>query len=716
MSANMYEICESPNFMWSNQHCLGEGATATVYQGVSKLSGDSVAVKCYKRYITQPECQLREFEMMKKIKHENIVKLIAVEENLADRKKVLITELCNGGSLLTDLMDPKNTFGLEESEFLLVLRHLYGGMKYLRDNNIVHRDLKPGNIMKCIQEDGTNIYKLTDFGAARELAESETFQSLCGTPQYLHPDVYERAILGRGANKKFNSSVDLWSIGVTLYHIATGILPFIAYNGYKHKETMHYITTKKESGVLSGIQIRENGPITWSRTLPDTCFLSDVLKENITPIIAGVVEANLCKIWGFEKFFNEVDILLSHIVLHIFYVNKAKLIKIYMLPEQRYKDLEQYITKETGIEGVNQLLLHKSNSLQNYVEEFTGVCEYPKTSEDHPLFLFNKENEGFTMASLQIPTWVDFPTNISIQHDIEQATTACSIGYYCKRQIDKYSLYCKLINDSVESLIEYIDKDLKYIQLKAQHLFDKVGVYKKTGRILQFFWQINKSNNNSDSKLENMSKEFTAVTELVAQSYNLQCFENTIKSNWDSTIKNLNCPVKTCASTRGKTQIEELRKSWQYFTKQPIIPHLSCSKSQWHILERNRVRQRLNNIKILLEKETFPHYQQAAKSFENWYLSTQNMCFKINVLRSDINNYEKKLKDFENELTLVYDNYMKNKDQLFRNKVKAEIIKKIKHCELHLGDSFNNKENFDEILSENMRLMRKIKDFKCVEL
>lgn len=58
-------------------------------------------------------------------------------------------------------------------------------MKHLRDNNLVHRDLKPGNIMKYISIDGTTVYKLTDFGAARELEDGQQFVSLYGTEEYL---------------------------------------------------------------------------------------------------------------------------------------------------------------------------------------------------------------------------------------------------------------------------------------------------------------------------------------------------------------------------------------------------------------------------------------------------------------------------------------------------------------------------------------------------
>ncbi len=105
------------------------------------------------------------------------------------RGKVIVMELCTGGSLFNLLDDPENNFGLDEDEWLLVLSHLSAGMNHLRDNHLVHRDLKPGNIMKFIRDDGTIVYKLTDFGAARELQDDQQFVSLYGTEEYLHPDM-----------------------------------------------------------------------------------------------------------------------------------------------------------------------------------------------------------------------------------------------------------------------------------------------------------------------------------------------------------------------------------------------------------------------------------------------------------------------------------------------------------------------------------------------
>lgn len=218
-----------------------------VIQGVNKHNGEPVAVKTFNQmsHMRPVDVQMREFEVLQKVNHENIVKLLAIEDDQEGRGKVIVMELCTGGSLFNILDDPENTYGLPAREFRLVLEHLSAGMKHLRDNNLVHRDLKPGNIMKFISEDGQTIYKLTDFGAARELEDNQPFVSLYGTEEYLHPDLYERAVLRKSVSKTFTANIDLWSIGVTLYHVATGNLPFRPYGGRKNKETMHLITTKK---------------------------------------------------------------------------------------------------------------------------------------------------------------------------------------------------------------------------------------------------------------------------------------------------------------------------------------------------------------------------------------------------------------------------------------------------------------------------------------
>ncbi|XP_020752220.2 inhibitor of nuclear factor kappa-B kinase subunit epsilon isoform X2 [Odocoileus virginianus] len=321
------------NYLWHTDDLLGQGATASVYKARNKKSGELVAVKVFNTasYLRPREVQVREFEVLRKLNHQNIIKLFAVEETGAGRQKVLVMEYCSSGSLLSVLESPENAFGLPEDEFLVVLRCVVAGMNHLRENGIVHRDIKPGNIMRLLGEEGQSIYKLTDFGAARELDDDEKFVSVYGTEEYLHPDMYERAVLRKPQQKAFGVTVDLWSIGVTLYHAATGSLPFVPFGGpRRNKEIMYRITTEKPAGAIAGTQRRENGPLEWSYTLPITCQLSMGLQNQLVPILANILEAEQAKCWGFDQFFAETSDILQRGVVHVFSLPQAVLHHVYV--------------------------------------------------------------------------------------------------------------------------------------------------------------------------------------------------------------------------------------------------------------------------------------------------------------------------------------------------------------------------------------------------
>ncbi|MEE6493552.1 hypothetical protein FKM82_016883 [Ascaphus truei] len=323
----------TPNYLWQMDDILGQGATASVYKARNKKSGGEVAVKVFNNvsYLRPYEVQMREFEMLRKLNHRNIVKLFAVEETGSSKQKVLIMEYCSSGSLLTVLEEPENAFGLSESEFLIVVQCVVAGMNHLRQYGVVHRDIKPGNIMRLIGEDGRSIYKLTDFGAARELEDDEKFISIYGTEEYLHPDMYERAVLRKPQQKVYGVTVDLWSIGVTFYHAACGSLPFIPYGGpRRNKETMHKITTEKPHRAIAGVQKREDGPIEWIYELPVTCRLSMGLRVQLESILPNILEADQEKCWGFEQFFAETNNVLQRMVIHVFSLPQASTHRIYV--------------------------------------------------------------------------------------------------------------------------------------------------------------------------------------------------------------------------------------------------------------------------------------------------------------------------------------------------------------------------------------------------
>lgn len=331
-------------------------------------------------------------------------------------------ELCTGGSLFNILDDPENTYGLPEKEFVLVLEHLTAGMKHLRDNNLVHRDLKPGNIMKYMTEEGMTIYKLTDFGAARELEENQQFVSLYGTEEYLHPDMYERAVLRKSVNRSFTANVDLWSIGVTLFHVATGNLPFRPYGGRKNKETMHHITTKKQPGVISGTQTTDNGPIEWSRTLPAHCQLSAGLKLLFTPLLAGLLEDSQKRMWSFERFFFEVTHILSRKVLHVFYMNRASSIEVFLESDDSLHQLKEHIHLQTDVPSESQLLLYEDEHIERNIGTNTAIRGYPTTINQKPIMMYSIENNNVALPNeLELPKFPSFPAGVSVENDASLA-------------------------------------------------------------------------------------------------------------------------------------------------------------------------------------------------------------------------------------------------------------------------------------------------------
>lgn len=414
----------TPNYLWKTEDVLGQGATAVVYKARSKKAGELVAVKVFNNssYLRPYEVQMREFEVLRKLNHKNIVKLFAVEESGTSKQKVLVMEYCSSGSLLTVLEEPENAFGLSESEFLIVLQCVVAGMNHLRENGIVHRDIKPGNIMRLVGEDGQSIYKLTDFGAARELGDEEKFVSVYGTEEYLHPDMYERAVLRKPLQKVYGVTVDLWSIGVTFYHAAVGTLPFIPYGGpRKNKEIMHRITTEKPPGAIAGVQRRENGPIEWAYDLPIKCRLSMGLKIQLEAILGNILEVDQEKCWGFDQFFAESNDILHRIVIHVFSLPQATMHHIFIHAYNTTGVFMDAVFKQTEIEPKHQEYFFEGHYL--ILGESLAAQKFCKTSVDNPLILMSSEHEAVVGVIYKDPA-LDFPSFISCVDVMADCTTA----------------------------------------------------------------------------------------------------------------------------------------------------------------------------------------------------------------------------------------------------------------------------------------------------
>ena len=196
---------------------LGKGAFGKVYLGLHRLTGLKVAIKAIDKSIIQDEKTRRnvfqEVYVMKKVNHPNVIKLLEVFES--NRHLMIVLEYAGGGDLLQLV---KSREHLSETEGKHVFSQVIDAVKACHTNNIIHRDVKLDNLL--ITTDFTCI-KLCDFGVGRSVKPGEKIFDQCGTPAYLAPEI----VADRGYDPFY---VDIWSMGVLLYAILSGTVPFRA--------------------------------------------------------------------------------------------------------------------------------------------------------------------------------------------------------------------------------------------------------------------------------------------------------------------------------------------------------------------------------------------------------------------------------------------------------------------------------------------------------
>ncbi|CAB3368357.1 Hypothetical predicted protein [Cloeon dipterum] len=656
----------SANYVWCTTSVLGKGATGAVYQGVNKNSGEPVAVKTFNQlsHMRPVEVQMREFEVLKKVKHENIVKLLAIEEEQNSRGKVIVMELCTGGSLFNILDDPENAYGLQEDEFLLVLEHLTAGMKHLRDNNLVHRDLKPGNIMKFLADDGAVIYKLTDFGAARELEEGQQFVSLYGTEEYLHPDMYERAVLRKPTSRPFSATVDLWSIGVTLYHVATGSLPFRPFGGRKNKETMFYITTKKASGVISGFQTSEDAPITWSRELPASCQLSHGLGALVTPLLAGLLETEPNKIWTFEQFFSSVTQVTQakRAQIWTWHVHTCQMLRIYpAVKELNFELLSAEIEKQSAVAPAHQLLLHNQVQVKH--------DRWPlQTSRQKPLILFHRENNNVALVDAgEVPKFPSFQTPVQLEADATVSKSCCSVGYCAKRQTEHVSQASTLAEEATKGLSRLISRETAEVDaLRAQTLLLASVLWGRAQAVIKAQEIIAKLKPTiSNSLSEDLRRKQVEVSRLHVELEKLapvlkQLSSKDLLKEWLNLSEGLSAERGACEANKVSSLVARLKDSWQHLLRDRATREPSYNDEQFHLLERIKASETAKKIVNLLSTQVLPFAAALADSLADWYKLAQTSFLQVEILKRDMLQAQSQLERLQESYEILEEMFLSN--------------------------------------------------------
>jgi TANK-binding kinase 1 len=524
--------------------------------------------------------------------------------------------------------------------------------------------------MKFIKDDGTIVYKLTDFGAARELQDDQQFVSLYGTEEYLHPDMYERAVLRKPVGKTFGATVDLWSIGVTLYHVATGNLPFRPFGGRRNKETMYHITTKKSSGVISGVQTSENGPIQWNRELPNTCLLSSGIKKHVTPLLAGLLEVNPQKMWSFERFFSEVTRFFNKKKIHIFYVNKLTELRVYLDKEERLENFQVLLQEQSEVEANSQILLFQEHLLTHHVDQSTPGTSFPDSSLSDPIVLCSKENNNITLGiDKEVPAFPALPNLVSVENDATLAKSACAVGYAYRRKVESYARCCEVVNHSVKILVEVIGSQLERLleisekcksltKITSSQMAFFNSSHASHVRIMELFsprteasieaWKKRVDDlvvSEDAMRFEKCRRQLDELAPAIAQLHRRYVREHQLSREWKDATRELPSSISP-AAIKAKTYVSKLKESWQHLLRDRASRTLTYNDEQFHILEKIKMQETIRVLADLLQKECAPVVSQVTELLADWYKMAQTTFLQSEILNKDICAYEDEIETF----------------------------------------------------------------------
>lgn len=203
---------------------IGSGGCGYVHLVYNRKTFEKLAMKVIKKE-TNPMVQpqqaidenqkiLNEVNIMRKLSNPHVLGLVDFYETAA--LVTIIMDYMEGRDMLHRILKyDVNRTRLDENDAKFFFLQACRGLKYLHDANITHRDIKPDNIL--LSSDSPDaLLKISDFGLSKSIA---AMQTVCGTQIYVAPEVLKM-------NGKYTNSVDIWSMGILLYAMLSGSVPF----------------------------------------------------------------------------------------------------------------------------------------------------------------------------------------------------------------------------------------------------------------------------------------------------------------------------------------------------------------------------------------------------------------------------------------------------------------------------------------------------------
>lgn len=194
---------------------LGTGAFGKVVLVQNRLSKELYAMKVISKKLLRKKNNVQymksERQILTKVQHPFLVSLKFAFQS--ETKLFLVMDFLGGGELFLHL---RRRGLILEREVQFYLGEMILAMEFLHQQGIIHRDLKPENVL--LRADGHIC--ITDFGLAKEIGDGQATRTLCGTSEYMAPEMLTRTGYGK--------AVDWWALGALCYEMLVGKPPFIA--------------------------------------------------------------------------------------------------------------------------------------------------------------------------------------------------------------------------------------------------------------------------------------------------------------------------------------------------------------------------------------------------------------------------------------------------------------------------------------------------------
>uniref|UniRef100_A0A672PKR2 non-specific serine/threonine protein kinase n=1 Tax=Sinocyclocheilus grahami TaxID=75366 RepID=A0A672PKR2_SINGR len=257
---------------------IGKGNFAKVKLARHILTGKEVREKDCER--ERLHTLFREVRIMKTLHHPNIVQLFEVIET--EKTLYLVMEYASGGEVFDYLVSHGR---MKEIEARAKFRQIVSAVHYCHQKNIVHRDLKAENLLL----DADANIKIADFGFSNEFTLGNKLDTFCGSPPYAAPELFQ--------GKKYDGpEVDIWSLGVILYTLVSGSLPFDGQNLKELRERVlrgkyrvpFYMSTDCEGILRRFLVLNPSKRCTLEQVMKDKWmnagYEADELKPHIEPV------------------------------------------------------------------------------------------------------------------------------------------------------------------------------------------------------------------------------------------------------------------------------------------------------------------------------------------------------------------------------------------------------------------------------------------------